>query len=491
MKKLKIFVSLILIICLMYAAVPVASAGVYDSYLGSMLEFMTEMYYEGFTDEEGLIRALKGMFSTLDDYSAFYDRDEMEAMYTSLDNNYVGIGAVLESVPEGVRIVEVFEDSPAEKAGLLHDDIITAVDGKSIKGMDSQIVATMIRGEEGTTVKLTVKRGNSILYFSIVRATVLRKTVYYRIEGRIGYIKIDSFNDGTSDEFSAAMDEMDKNRVRRIILDLRGNSGGYVDEAVSVANELIPRGIITKLDYKSEAFNDQVYYADGKHPEYVVAVLVDENTASASEIVAGALEDSGTGFLIGKKTFGKGIFQSMFPVLTPEAYNRYKAIYGEAFVSQIEWISYYGVLADYDEIFGAVKITTGYYLTPKGRNIHGVGLTPIETVENPTHPNGIVLSGITPLSGTGTVTLNAYSDEVYNAEKILAAAGYLKVVPDRLFDDNTREALRKYQSDMKIPVTGSIDATTREKLNTTLYQMRKNNDKQYERAVEILNWFRD
>ena len=491
MKKLRTFVSLILVICFIFAAAPVASAGTYDSYLGSMLEFMTEMYYGGFTDEEGLVTALKGMFSALDDYSAFYDLNEMEALYTSLDNSYVGIGAALENVPEGVKIVQVFEESPAEKAGLLQGDIITAVDGESIKGVDSQIVAAMIRGEEGTTVKLTVKRGDSVLEFSIVRALVLRKTVYYRIEGRIGYIKIDSFNDGASREFRAAMDEMDKKGIRRIILDLRGNTGGYVDEAVDVANELIPKGVITKLDYKSEAFNDEVYYADGKHPEYIVAVLVDEYTASASEIVAGALEDSGVGFLIGRKTFGKGIFQSLFPVLTPEAYNKYKEIYGEGYVSMIEWLAYKGVLINDEEIFGAIKLTTGYYLTRNGRNIHGVGLTPCQIIENPTNPNGILLAGITPLSGTVTITMNAYNDEVYNAEKILRAAGYLNVAPDRFFDADTREAVRKFQGDMKLPVTGAIDAATREKLNSTLYQMRKNNDKQYEKAVELLNWFRD
>ena len=491
MRKFKRFVSLVLIICFIYAAAPFANAGEYDSYLGSMLEFMTEMYYEGFTDEEGLITALKGMFSGLDEYSGFYDREEMAAWYTNLDNSYVGIGAVLENDPDGIRIVEVFADSPAEKAGLLPDDIITAVDGVNIVGMDSTNVAAMIRGEEGTTVNLTVKRGNSILDFSIVRATVIRSTVLYRIEGKIGYIKISSFSDGTSYEFSEVMDEIDKNNISKIILDLRGNSGGYVEEAVGVANELIPKGIITTLDYKSELFNDHIYRADGKHTDYMIAVLVDEKTASASEILAGAIEDSGIGFLVGQNTFGKGIFQSMFSILTPEAYNKYRILYDDEYVSQIQWYGYYGVLPSEDEILGAVKITTGYYLTPKGRNIHEVGLSPSVIVDNPTHPNGIVLSEVNPLAGTATIKLKTYNDEVYDAEKILAASGYFKAVPDRLFDDDTTEAVKKYQTDMKLPVTGIIDARTREKLNSTLYEIRNNNDKQYTKALELLKWFRD
>jgi len=489
MRKLKAFVSIVLVVCIIYAAAPVASA-VYDSYLGSMLEFMTEMYYKGLTDEEGLITALKGMFSGLDEYSGLYDREEMAAWYTNLDNSYVGIGAVLENHKDGIRIVEVFADSPAEKAGLKPNDIITAVDGKNVAGMDSTTVAAMIRGEEGTTVKLTIMRGDSRLDFSIVRGTVIRRTVYYRIEDKTGYIKISSFSDGTSDEFSDVMDVMDKNGIKKIILDLRGNSGGYVDEAVAVANELIPKGVITRLDYKSELLNDHTYYADGKHPEYLIAVLVDEGTASASEILAGAIEDSGTGFLVGQKTFGKGIFQSMFPVLTPEAYYKYKLLYGDSYVSQIEWLGYYGVMASEDEILGTVKITTGYYLTPKGRNIHEKGLTPSVTADNPTHPNGIVLSEITPLSGTGAIRPDAYNDEVYDAERILVASGYLKAVPDRLFDKDTVDAVKKYQADMKIPVTGTIDARTKEKLNSTLYELRNKNDEQYAKAVEFLGLFR-
>jgi carboxyl-terminal processing protease len=490
MKKIKTIVCLILVVCFIYASAPVSSA-IYDSYLGTMLEFMTEMYYEGLTDEEGLITALKGMFSGLDEYSGFYDRDEMEAWYTNLDNSYVGIGAVLENHQDGIRIVEIFADSPAEKAGLKADDIITAVDGVNIVGMDSTAVAAMIRGKEGTIVKLTVRRGNSILDFSIVRAMVIRRTVYYRIEDKTGYIKISSFSDGTSSEFSNAMDELDKNNVRKIILDLRGNSGGYVDEAVAVANELIPKGIITKLDYKSELFNDQVYYADGNHPSYLIAVLVDEGTASASEILAGAIVDSGVGFLVGQKTFGKGIFQSMFSVLTPEAYYKYRRMFGDAYVSQIEWFGYYGILLSEDELLGAVKITTGYYLTPKGRNIHEIGLIPDIVVENPTYPNGIALAEISPLTGTGTIKLDANSDEVYDAKKILAASGYFKAVPDRLFTKETVEAVKKYQADMKLPVTGEIDARTREKLNSTLYKLRSENDKQYTKAVESLGLFRD
>ena len=147
-----------------------------------------------------------------------------------------------------------------------------------------------------------------------------------------------------------------------------------MDEAINVARRILPKGIVTTLDYKSDEFQDSVFYSDGSHRDYVVAVLTDENTASASEIVAGAIEDSGIGILIGQKTFGKGIFQQTFSILTPEAYEKYSNIYGADYVSTIQWSGYFGIPVSQDEILGVVRLTTGYYTTPKGRIIHGIVL---------------------------------------------------------------------------------------------------------------------
>ena len=133
-------------------------------------------------------------------------------------------------------------------------------------------------------------------------------------------ISIDSFDKGTSREVNIAIEAINKAGIKKIILDLRGNPGGYVDEAVAVARKLIPEGIVTTLDYKSENYNDRVYRSYGNHPDYIIAVLVDENSASASEILAGALEDSGAGFLVGQTTFGKGSFSEYLFYSYPEAY---------------------------------------------------------------------------------------------------------------------------------------------------------------------------
>ncbi|NLB77698.1 MAG: S41 family peptidase [Clostridiaceae bacterium] len=489
MKKLKGLVSLILVICFIFMASPITNAQEYGSYLEAMLGFMTEMYYEGLTDEEALTATLKGMFSQLDDYSEYYDKEETQSYINNLNNTYQGIGASLQNDDNGIRVVEVFEESPAEESGLHSGDIITAIDGKSVVGMDATSAATLIRGEAGTEVKLTILRDELKTDLFIIRGSVINKSVTYRIEGRIGYISIDSFNRGTSKEFDIAIKEINKAKIEKIILDLRGNPGGYVDEAVAIARKLIPEGIVTTLDYKSENYNDQVFYSYGNNPDYIIAVLVDENSASASEILAGALYDTGVGFLVGQTTFGKGVFQNIFSVLTPKAYSKYRKKYGIGYVTDIEWMGHHGVSPEEDEIIGSVKLTTGHYLTPRNKSINGVGLKPSLVEPNPTNPGGINLSQVTPVKEN--VELHSYNSDVFNAEKTLKAAGYMDATADRLFDDKTLEAVKKYQADKKLPLTGKIETATRNKLNETLNELRKNNDKQYTKALEVLNWFSD
>jgi carboxyl-terminal processing protease len=462
----------------------------YSSYFNSMLKFVQEMYYKDLTDEEGLKAAISGLLSGLDRYSAFFDREELEAYTNSINGNYVGIGAGLEKSGTYIKINKIYEGSPAEKAGIHEGDIITSVDGKSVEGMEAEDAAANIRGDEGTAVRISVLRADKKLEFSVVRGIVSINPVQYRLEGKKAYIRIDSFGSGTAANFGRAMAEVDKNEIKRIILDLRGNPGGYVDEAVEVAKKLIPPGVITTLDYKSEAMPDKVYYSDEKHPDYIVAVLTDENTASASEILAGALEDAGNGFLIGQKTFGKGVFQNMFNVLTPEAYKKYSELYGSEYISEIEWLSYEGVAPKEDEILGAAKITTGHYLTPKGRTIDGIGLKPLIELPDAIFPNDVDLSLVKALANSVDLTVSSYNDEVYNAEKILRASGYFSETADRQFDSKTQEAVKKYQAEKKLPVTGNIDLKTREQMNRTLSDLININDKQYSKALEILSWFK-
>lgn len=489
MSKLKKTFCLILVTIFVFTGAFEARAENYGSYFDSMLRFVREMYYKDLTDEAGLKAAIKGLFSALDKYSEFYDKEELESYTNNLNGNYVGIGAGLQKIDSTIKIIKIYEGSPAEKGGLHESDLITAVDGQSVSGMQAEDVASIIRGEEGSTVRITILRKDKTLEFSIVRGVVNIIPVQYNIDANSAYIRMETFGSGVADYFNEAMAEADKENIKKIILDLRGNPGGYVDEAVNVARRLIPPGIVTTLDYKSENITDRVFSSYKANPGYIVAVLVDENTASSSEILAGALEDSGTGFLVGQKTFGKGVFQSMFNVLTPEAYKKYSELYGSEYVSEIEWLSYEKILPKADEILGAVKITTGHYLTPKGRAIDGIGLKPLVSLPNPTFPNGIDLTLVKALKNSDILTVSDYNDEVFRAERILKASGHLTETADKQFDAKTQEAVRKYQTEKKIPVTGNIDMKTRDQLNKTLTDLIHINDKQYSKALEILNWF--
>lgn len=480
----------LLILCcvLLTSVVPVMGMD-YGDYLNSAMEFMQDMYYMDMDDEEALKAALKGMFGGLDPYSGFYDNQETQQLNDSLNGNFFGIGATLEKCPEGVRIVKVINGSPAEKAGLHDGDIILAVNGVSTYGKEAETVATQIRGEEGTPVRLTIRRGSATMDFTIRRGLVVINPVLWRIEGDVAYIYIESFNSNTANKFNEAMNEIDRRGVTKILLDLRDNPGGYVDAAVAVTRRLVPEGLITRLDFKSERLADQDYYSDLKDSPYMVVVLVNENTASAAEILAGAVQDAGNGVLVGQKTYGKGVVQNMFYVLTPEAYAKYSKLYGVKYISEIEWLVYHGVFLSKDEILGSIKVTTGHYLTRNGRAINGVGLTPNVEAAARDLPNGIDLTQISRLTNTVTLTLNAYEDSVYQAEQILRAAGYFEGVPDKRMDAETQNAVKKFQSSGNLPVSGNIDAKTRDELNALLDALRIQYDPQYVKGMEILKLF--
>ncbi len=488
-KKIAFAVIMILSIFIMPLS---AQSADYGSYLNAAVDFMQDLFYQDMNDLESLKAALRGMFGGLDDYSGFYDNEETEALMQSLEGNFVGIGAGLEKDASGCRIIKVYDDSPAQKAGLYEGDVITSVNGVSTLNKDAEQVASEIRGEEGTQVRLTIRRPgeNADREFTLTRALVKIKSVFYRIEGDIAYIRIDTFNSNTAESFNKAMDVVDAGKIKKIMLDLRSNPGGYVDQAVEVARRIVPAGTVTTLDFKSERLMDQSFDSYLKDRQYLIAVLVDGYTASAAEILASAIQDSETGFLVGENTYGKGIVQQMFSVLTPEAYDKYHEKYGVGYVSEIEWLSYYGVLPKDDEILGTIKITTGHYLTRNGRVIQGIGLKPEIEAADKINPNGIDLAILERLPiPSKPITLNAQSNEIYTAEQILRAAGYFKEFPDRQLDAKAQEAIKKFQSEKKLTVNGTLDAKTCEALNKLLDELRVKADQPYVKAKEALNWF--
>lgn len=305
-------------------------------------------YYPFEVDEDELItKAIKAMLESLDPYSEYYTKDEVDNFYSSLYGSYTGIGLYIEEKDGYINVVKTMTGQPAEEAGIKAGDIIISVDGIDIKDLGVDKVSAMIKGPEGTKVKLQVKRGDKILTFEVTRKVIEVSPVYYEIiENDIGYIKLEQFSSNATKEMKKALEELDKKGIKKIILDLRDNPGGFFNEAVSVAQLFVPKGTIVYVKDKNGIL--QRYDSYLKESKYQLVVLVNKNSASASEIVAGAIKDRKAGILVGTRTFGKALVQTVFPLNDG----------------------------------GMIKLTTAVYLTPNKTLINGVGIEPDYVVEN-------------------------------------------------------------------------------------------------------------
>ena len=310
------------------------------------LQSYIDRFYLFDYDEENVESGIyKGMMAGLGDvYTNYYTPEEYASFMESSNGSYSGIGAMLsQDYNTGIiTVVKVFEGSPAAEAGVQPDDILYKVKGEEVTGMDLNLVVSDLKGEEGTDVEVSFMRGTDVLDLTLTRRSIEVPTVEYRlITDKIGYISISEFDDVTDDQFIAALDDLNSQGMENLIIDLRDNGGGLVDVTCDILDQLLPEGLIVYTEDKDgnreEETSDAEHYFPGK-----MAVLVNGNSASASEIFAGAIKDYGVGTLIGTQTFGKGIVQSLFP------------------------------LSD----GSAIKVTVSRYYTPAGNNIHEVGITP-------------------------------------------------------------------------------------------------------------------
>lgn len=317
------------------------------------IENLVEKYYLNDIDTEEVENYLyKGMIAGLDDaYGAYYTKEEYQSMKDSTNGSYYGIGVEMtQNMTTGIiTITRVFDDSPAEEAGLLPGDVLYKVSDTEVTGEDLTKVVTMVKGADGTTVAIEIAReGESdYLTFEVERRMIELVTVTHKmLDGNIGYIAISSFDDVTVNQFMEALDDLENQGETALIIDLRNNGGGLVSTACSILDRLLPEGLIVytedKYGNREEMTSDAENYFDKP-----LAVLVNGNSASASEIFAGAIKDYGTGTLVGTQTFGKGIVQKIYPLSDGTA----------------------------------VKLTVSKYYTPKGNNIHEIGITPDVEVE--------------------------------------------------------------------------------------------------------------
>lgn len=306
-----------------------------------------DLYYNDDYDEGDIRNAIyAGTLEGLGDpYSVYYTADEYKDMQINTSGNYYGIGAALsqDAKTKEVTISKVYEGTPAEEAGLKDGDQIIKVNDTESTSKELSALVQEIRGEEGTTVHLQVYRASNNKTFEI---DVERKNVELpsitskMLDGGIGYIQISEFQSKTDEQFKSALADLKKQGMKSLIVDVRSNPGGLINAASNILDQILPEGTVVYTEDKYGKRED--YTSDSNCLDCPIAVLVNENSASASEIFAGAIKDYNYGTLIGTKTFGKGIVQTVFP------------------------------LEDGD----AVKITTAKYYTPKGNYIHGVGIEP-------------------------------------------------------------------------------------------------------------------
>lgn len=313
-----------------------------------VLEEMIDEYYLEDAQESALEQGVyKGMIEALQDpYSTYYSQEELEELQNKTQGIYYGIGARvgIDADTQLPRIASVIEGTPAQEAGLMAGDLLYEVDGTCVQGMDLNSAVALVKGDEGTIVHLTVIREGETDYleFDVERRKLENETVTYEMmEDGIGYIQIQEFDDVTVDQFSEALDACRREGMQGLILDLRGNPGGNLSTVCEIARMMLPEGLIVYTEEKNG--DREEYICDGSRQlTEPLVVLVDSNSASASEILAGAVKDYGIGTLVGTTTFGKGIVQRIMK------------------------------LSD----GSAVKLTVSKYYTPKGNNIHEIGISP-------------------------------------------------------------------------------------------------------------------
>ena len=312
---------------------------------------LIDQYYIGDVDEQKVLdETIKGYINGLDDeYSEYMTAEEWEEYQINTLGNYVGIGIYMSQDNNGnIVIVEPIEESPAEAAGLQADDIIVEVDGESVVGQDTSTVASKVKGEEGTIVRLKIIRNNQYMTVDVERKAIKVYHVKSEMkENNVGYIKLSTFDEGCSNEFRTAFEELQAQGAQKLILDLRDNTGGLVDEALNIADMILPKGKTELITVDSKDNKETTVSKSDPIIDTNIVVLTNEYSASASEILVGALKDNGEATIVGTKTYGKGVIQNVFS------------------------------LSD-----GSIlKLTTAEYFTPNETKINKKGIEPDVAVE--------------------------------------------------------------------------------------------------------------
>ena len=423
-----------------------------DTDIGSIKEVMdliNNNYKTKVPNQQLVDGAIKGMLNSLDPHSTYFTKEEYESFLQSINGGYSGIGVNIKKIDKYIQVIGVMKDSPAQRVGIKEGDKFITVGDISAVDMEIDIFVAKVKGPKGTKIKLGIIRDDleTPLVLEVMRDNIKVTNVEYKIlEGNIGFIKIYEFGADGAEEVKEALKKFDENNVLKVIVDLRGNPGGYLDVAANICKNFIPKGPIVYVKTNSD---EQIYNSDLKEQKYKLAVLVDGGSASASEIVAGAVKDTKAGVIIGTKTYGKGTVQTFFKL----------------------------------DDGNYIKLTIANYLTPNKNSVDGVGINPDFVIKN---PNLVSMDNLGELDVQRNVYVGQKGEDVFAVEQRLKVLGYDVGGPDYIYDNITQKAVLEYKKSHKIAINRIITKGFQKKLDKEIIDS-IGKDTQLLKAIEILN----
>lgn len=490
-----------------------------DRKLNTILNMVSDGYVDTVDVNEIIEQTIPQLLSNLDPHTVYIPAKDLTDVNNELDGSFSGIGVSFFIMNDTVRIVEVLSGGPSEKAGLIAGDKIVSVNDTSFTGstVTNQEVFKRLRGKKGSSIKLGIKRNSSdkTLYFDLTRGDIPVNSIdaAYMVEKEVGYIKINKFARTTYDEFLQALVKLKNEGAERYILDLRGNGGGFMEMAILMANEFLPENSLIVYTQGREKKNNQQFWSDGNgsFQEVELAILIDEFSASASEILAGAIQDNDRGIIVGRRSFGKGLVQRQFELTDSSAIRMTVSRYhtpsgrciqkdykkgGEAYNHDIYDRIISGELSNRDSI----KIdTTNVFQTVHHRKVYGGGGI-IPDIFVPSDTSGITSYYIN-VSNAGLLQKYAYSYAEINREDFAKLDDYkqfLRILPSNnailndfvsFASDNGIPARWYYINMSKELIVNQIKALIARDIfgSDAFYPIYNKNDKMIQKTIKAFN----
>ncbi|WP_078555774.1 S41 family peptidase [Alkalihalobacterium alkalicellulosilyticum] len=418
-------------------------------------QLISEQYVEGVDERDLLEGAIEGMLNSLEDpYSVYMDQESAKSFEEALDSHFEGIGAEVSMTNGQVTIIAPIRDTPAERSGLLPNDRIVKIDGETTEGLSLYEAVNRIRGEKGTIVELTINRpGTSdLLNFEVERDTIpfesVRTKVVEHKGNNIGVLEITRFAEETAVEFKEGLQSLESQGIDGLVIDVRGNPGGYLNVVDEIGKLIIPhKKPIVQIEGRD---GEKVRYLSSLDDpkEYPIVGLIDQGSASASEILAAALKEAGDYELVGQTTFGKGTVQQAI------------------------------TLGDGSQI----KLSLFKWLTSDGNFINKIGVEPTVEVSQPEY------FFLPPLNTEEDLKFDMIGEQVRNAQLMLKGLGFEPGRTDGYFGEQTVQAVKAFQEVNSIEATGEIDSETATFIHGAMNEVIRNidNDRQMQTAFEII-----